>query len=478
MIRSIIRFASILIILIRYNLLFCSYTNRSIRNTIKGNRIKTALQKLGPIFIKFGQSLSARIDILGEDITNSLLSLCDKLPPFSYKKIVQIIESEFNCSIDSLFLDFSEEPVAAASIAQVHKAVTKDGKLVAVKVLRPNIEKTFSRDIKMLMWLASLIQKISKKSHRFKPMELVKTFSEICRLELDLRFEAANASELKENMCSDEEVYIPKVDWSRTSRHVLTLEWIDATPIYEIHKLNDCKQVAENLITLFCNQVYRDCFFHADMHPGNLMVTENNKIVMVDFGIMGRIDRSTSMYVAEIIKGFVKRDYSHVAKIHFQAGYVSEKYSNFITACRAIGEPIVGREIENISFANLLTQLFKITADFNMDVQLELLLLQKTMILVEGICRRLHPSINVWQVVQLWIEKQENQRNRCIEKMKESCLVKTIQEVPQLMKKLNRIADNIIEQQNNSHARSSKTYLFLLLIIIAFIILRLGFFIY
>lgn len=476
MIRNIIRFVNILIVLIRYNLLFYSYTNRSIQNTIKGNKVKIALQKLGPIFIKFGQSLSARVDILGEDIANNLLSLCDRLPSFSYKEVVRIIESEFSCSIDSLFLDFSEKPVAAASIAQVHKATTKDGKLVAIKVLRPNIEKIFLRDIKMLMWLANLVQKISKKSHRFKPVELVKTFSEICRLELDLRFEAANASELRENMCSDEEVYIPKVDWSRTSRRVLTLEWIDATPIYELYKLDDCKQVAENLITLFCNQVYRDCFFHADMHPGNLMVTENNKIVMVDFGIMGRIDRSTSIYVAEIIEGFVKRDYSRVAKIHFQAGYVSEKYSNFITACRAIGEPIVGREIESISFASLLTQLFKIAADFNMDIRLELLLLQKTMILVEGICRKLHPNINVWQVVQLWIEKQEGQRNKYIEKMKESCLVKTVQEIPQLMKKLNTITDNIIKQQNNSYTKSSN-YLFLLLVITALIILHLGFFI-
>ncbi len=472
MIKNVIRLINILTVLTRYNLLPYShpFISKSIKNMTKGDRLKAALQRLGPIFIKFGQSLSTRVDILGEDTANSLLSLCDKLPPFPYNKVVQIIESEFGGPIDNLFSSFSEEPVAAASIAQVHKAITKDGRVVAVKVLRPDIKKTFSRDIKMLLWLANLIEKISKKSHRFKPVQLVQTFAEICRLELDLRFEAANASELKENTQNDEEIYIPEVDWSKTSRLVLTLEWIDAIPIYDIANLSDCKQVAENLITSFCNQVYRDCFFHADMHPGNLMVDKNNNIIAVDFGIMGRIDRNTSIYVAEILKGFVKRDYNHIAKIHFQAGYVSEKYKNFVTACRAIGEPIVGRSIESISFANLLMQLFKITADFNMSIQLELLLLQKTMILVEGVCRKLHPNINVWQIVQLWVDKQESQKSKCLEKIKESCFVKTIQEIPLFMKKLNIIADDVIAKQNYSRSKGSKIYLFLLLIIIAFII--------
>ncbi|GFR17191.1 probable protein kinase UbiB [Trichonephila clavata] len=411
MIQNILRLLHITTVLTRYNILpYLLPPSKKSINKIQGHKLKCALEKLGPVFIKFGQSISSRTDVLNEDITNNLLLICDRLPSFSHKIAVKTIESEFNCKLSDIFSSFSEKPIAAASISQVHRAVTTEGKEVAVKVLRPNIEKTFSRDIKMLSWLAEIAEKFSEQSKRLKPIELVKTFAEICRVELDLRFEAAHSSELKENTKDDRGFYVPEVDWNRTSRKVLTLEWIEATPIYEVEKLNNRKQIAINLIESFCSQVYRDCFFHADMHPGNLMVDSNNNIIALDCGIMGRIDRETCYYVIEILKGFLNRDYDHVAKMHFKAGYVSSQHRNFVTACRAIGEPIIGQPIQKISFASLLAQLLKITGDFDMKVQTQLLLLQKTMILLEGTCRKIYPEINMWKVVEAWISSQHESK--------------------------------------------------------------------
>ncbi|MCV3769500.1 MAG: AarF/UbiB family protein, partial [Wolbachia pipientis] len=272
------------------------------------------------------------------------------------------------------------------------------------------------------------------------------------------------------NTKNDKGFYVPKVDWSRTSKKVLTLEWIEATPIYEVKKLNNHKQIAINLIESFCNQVYRDCFFHADIHPGNLMVDMNNNIIALDYGIMGRIDRETCYYIIEILKGFLNRNYDHIAKIHFRAGYVSPQQKNFVTACRAIGEPIIGQPIQKISFANLLTQLFKITSDFNMKVQTQLLLLQKTLILLEGTCRKIYPEINMWKVVESWINNQHKNKIDYKEKIKSSRPVKTIQEIFNLVEKLNLIADQKLENIQIKIKSNIKTYLLLWFIIIALII--------
>ncbi|QKX01663.1 2-polyprenylphenol 6-hydroxylase [Wolbachia endosymbiont of Cruorifilaria tuberocauda] len=471
MICNILRLIYITWILIRYRI-SCSLFSTSQRsiNKIRGYKLKCAFEKLGPVFIKFGQSISSRTDILSEDITDNLLLICDRLPPFSHKIAIRTIESEFNCKLSDIFLNFSEDPIAAASISQVHRATTTEGKKVAVKILRPNIEEIFSKDIKMLFWLAGIIERFSKKSKRLKPIELVKTFAEICRLELDLRFEAAHSSELRENTRDDRGFYVPEVDWHRTSKKVLTSEWVEATPIYEVEKLNNRKQVAVNLIESFCNQVYRDCFFHADMHPGNLMVDINNNIIALDFGIMGRIDRETCYCVVEILRGFLNRNYDHVAKIHFRAGYVSPQHKNFVAACRAIGEPIIGQPIQKISFANLLAQLFKITSDFNMKVQTQLLLLQKTMILLEGICRKTCPEINIWKVVESCIKNQHKNKTDYREKIRTSYPVKAIQEVFNLIEKLNLIADQKLENIQVKLKSSAKTYFLLWSIIIVLMI--------
>ncbi|MBV0899867.1 MAG: 2-polyprenylphenol 6-hydroxylase [Wolbachia endosymbiont of Fragariocoptes setiger] len=432
-------------------------------NKIKGYKLRKALEKLGPVFIKFGQLMSSRTDIFNEDITNNLLLICDRLPSFSSKIAIKTIESEFDSDLNDIFSSFDEVPVAAASISQVHKAVTKEGREVAVKVLRPNIEKTFSRDIKTLLWLAEIAEKFSKKSRRLKPIELVKTFAEVSKMELDLRFEAAHSSELKENTKNDGGFYVPKVDWNRTSKKVLTSEWIKATPIYKIKNYN--KQVAINLIESFCSQVYRDCFFHADIHSGNLMIDANDNIIALDCGIMGRIDRETCYYIIEILRGFLNRDYNHVANMHFKAGYISPKHKNFVTACRAIGEPIIGQPIEKISFANLLAQLFKVTSDFDMQVQPQLLLLQKTMILLEGACRKIFPEINMWKVFEGWMQKQKTNKMGCKEKIKSSYPVIALQGLFSFIEKLNLIADRKLEQ-----TQSNRLYKFLPWIIITALI--------
>lgn len=471
MIQNILRLLYITAVLTRYSISpHLLVPSRKSINKIRGHKLKCALEKLGPVFIKFGQSISSRTDILNEDITNNLLLICDRLPSFSYKIAVRTIESEFNCKLSDIFASFSEEPIAAASISQVHKAITTEGKEVAVKILRPNIERAFSRDIKMLFWLAEIVERFSEQSKRLKPIELVKTFAEICRLELDLRFEAAHSSELRENTRNDRGFYVPEVDWSRTSKKVLTLEWIEATPIYEVEKLNDHKQIAINLIESFCNQVYRDCFFHADMHPGNLMIDSNNNIIALDCGIMGRIDRETCYYVIEILKGFLNRDYDYVAKVHFRAGYVSPQHKNFIAACRAIGEPIIGQPIQKISFADLLAQLFKITGDFNMKVQTQLLLLQKTMILLEGTCRKIYPEINMWKVVKTWTKNQHKNKISYREKIKSSYPVKAIQEIFGLVEKLNLMADQRLESIKIKNRSNGRIYLLLWSIVVALII--------
>ncbi|OEY86995.1 2-polyprenylphenol 6-hydroxylase [Wolbachia pipientis] len=470
MIRNITRLLYIVIVLLRYKILF--YLSKKSINQIQGKKLRRALEKLGPVFIKFGQSISSRGDILNKDITDNLLLICDRLPSFSHKIAIKTVENEFNCKLSKMFSSFNNVPIAAASISQVHQAITLEGKKVAVKILRPDIEKIFSRDINVLFWIAEILEKFIKRSKRLKPIELVKTFSEICQLELDLRFEAAHSSELRENTISDRGFYVPEVDWSRTSKKVLTLEWIEAKPIYEFNEPN--KQIAINLIESFCNQAYRDCFFHADMHPGNLMIDNNGNIIALDCGIMGRIDRKTCYYVVEILKGFLNRDYNYVAKIHFKAGYVSPQYKDFVTACRAIGEPIIGQTIQKISFANLLSQLLKITRDFNMKVQTQLLLLQKTMIHVEGICRKIYPEINMWKVVEKWMKNKHTNKFKYREKIENSYPIKTFHELSSLIEKLNLIADYKLEniqknsKQNNILRWKITTYFIVIMFIVVF----------
>ncbi len=384
-------------------------TAKEVRKKSLPERLNLALQKLGPVFIKFGQSLSMREDIIGSDFTKELSKLCDKTKPFPFEKAEKIIKKEMKSEICNIFTEFDKKPVASASIAQVYKAKLSSGEAVAVKVLRPNIHKIFMNEIDLFITVARLVESIFPKTKRLKLIETVDKFKKNTNLELDLRIEAANASELKENLADDTNICIPKIFWAHTHQRILTMEWMEGKPIDSETNEDSCKKIAVNLVNTFFNQAYKTGFFHGDLHSGNIMLGENNKIILLDFGIMGRLDLKTRVYVAEILRGFLKKDYNRVAEIHFEAGYVDRKHTEFVSACRALGEPIVGKPISEISIARLLSQLFKITADFNMPTQIQLLLLQKSTVLMEGLCCKIYKKANLWQYAQPWIENWAKQ---------------------------------------------------------------------
>jgi ubiquinone biosynthesis protein len=378
----------------------------------KGKTIRAILEDLGPFFVKFGQTLATRSDIVGDEVSFELSLLQDRITPKMDKKEAQtIIRQSLGKDINELFKEFSQMAIAAASISEVFLAKTLAGEKVAVKILKPGIEKTLDKDIKFFIFLAKIIDNNFASLQRLKLIEVVNLFQIMIKKEMDLTLEAAAASQLRENHSNDKGVYVPKIHWEMTSKNILTLEWLEGIPIYKISELKkhkiDINKVVRNFAFMFFNQAYRDGFFHADLHPGNLLVKKNGDIELIDFGIIGTLDRKTKVYLAEILKGFLNKDYYHVAKIHFAAGYVSEEYSmeEFALGCRAIGEPIVGITSDQISVGTLLARLFKLTKDFNMSVQPQLLLIQKTTVVVEGVISSLDPKTNMWDLARPWIDK-------------------------------------------------------------------------
>ena len=409
-----------------------------------GQRLAAAFGELGPSFIKLGQLLSTRADLFGEEITLDLASLQDRLPPFPGSEARVLIESEFSRPLETLFASFDEIPVAAASIAQVHFARTTEGLDVAVKVLRPGIVEAFARDLDLFLWLARLSERRQPLLRRLKPVEVVEMLAEVVEFEMDLRLEAAAASELAENFAGDPDFRVPRVDWRRTGRSVLTLERISGVRIDDRaalvavgHQIGDLLNKAAGA---FFNQVFRDGFFHADLHPGNMFVDASGAIGVVDFGIMGRLDRTTRFYLADMLLGFLSGDYRRVAEVHFAAGYVSPRRSvdAFAQACRAIGEPILGRPLQEISFARLLAQLFQVTEQFEMETQPQLLLLQKTMVQVEGLGRRLEPEVNIWvlarPLIEAWMRENRGPEARLQQRFE--VIAEVIDGVPRLVRSL------------------------------------------
>ncbi len=378
-------------------------------------RITTALSLLGPSYIKLGQFLATRPDVIGAKRAFELKSLQDKLPPFSMQEARAAIRNNLDRDVEELFFEFGE-PVAAASIAQVHKARTIEGKEVAVKVLRPGVEQRFARDLDSFFFAASWMERLSSEGRRLRPVAAVAMLDQSMRLELDLRMEASAMSEMAENTKDDPDFRVPEVDWVRTARQVLTTQWIDGTPIAEVETLRtkgfDLVALGDTVIQSFLRHAIRDGFFHADMHQGNLFVDDKGQLVAVDFGITGRLSIKERMFLAEILYGFITRDYVRVSQVHFNAGYVpaDQNPNDFAQALRAIGEPILGLKANEISMARLLTQLFEVTGQFNMVTQPQLLLLQKTMVVVEGVARTLNPELNMWKtaepVVRVWIERK------------------------------------------------------------------------
>jgi ubiquinone biosynthesis protein len=375
-----------------------------------GERLAQALVELGPSFIKLGQALATRPDLIGDDVADDLTRLQDRLDPFPGAEARRTIEIELGQPVAALFRDFSDAPVAAASIAQVHFATASDGREVAVKVLRPGIEAAFAEDLALFRWLAAEAERRIGGLRRLKPVAVVETFADTVRIEMDLRMEAAAAAELSENFAGDPDFCVPAVDWLRTGKRVLTLERVNGIRIDDVEALkaagHDPRAVLEKSAKAFFRQVFRDGFFHADMHPGNMFVTADGRLMPVDFGIMGRLDKATRHYLADMLSGFLTGNYKEVAAVHFRAGFVPAEQSvgAFTQACRSIGQPIMGRPLNEISLARLLAQLFQVTEAFAMETQPHLLLLQKTMLVAEGVGRRLDPSVNMWQLAQPLVE--------------------------------------------------------------------------
>ncbi len=468
--RNLVRLVEIGFILARYDALFpldgvvgARLVHRTLRvfrrrdatlgRMRPGERLAAALQTMGPSFIKLGQALSIRADLIGEMIAGDLALLQDRLPPFPGDEARRMIEAELGQPIDRLYRSFDDRPIAAASIAQVHFAVTTEGEEVAVKVLRPGIHRAFARDLELFFWLARLVERTQRALRRLKPVAVVETLAETVRQEMDLRLEAAGASELRENFADDPTFRIPKVDWRRTSRQVLTLERVGGIRVDDREALlaagHDIRAIMANAAGAFFNQVFRDGFFHSDLHPGNLFIDGGGAIVVVDFGIMGRLDRKTRYYLADMLLAFLTGDYRRVAEVHFEAGYVPARQSleAFAQACRSIGEPILGRPINEISLGRLLAQLFQVTEQFQMETQPQLLLLQKTMVLAEGVGRILDPGINMWTLarplIEDWMRENRGPEARLRDAAADSIAV--IERLPGLMRDLEKLGAAMTE---------------------------------
>ncbi|WP_363350012.1 2-polyprenylphenol 6-hydroxylase [Methylocystis echinoides] len=382
-----------------------------------GEALVRALSQIGPSYVKLGQFLATRPDVVGGEIADALTALQDRMAPFGQAKAIDIVEKALGKPVEEIFTSFGE-PVAAASVAQVHMATAvyqgKERK-VAVKVLRPGVEGQFARDLRDMYLVARVAERWSAEGRRLRLIEVVDTLARTVKLETDFRLEAAAASEFAENVAKDPDIHVPHVDWDRTAREVLTLEWIDGAPLSDLERVaaegHDLKRLGAHVLQSFLRHAMRDGFFHADMHQGNLFVDKHGRLVAIDFGIMGRLGEKERRFLAEILYGFITRDYRRVAEVHFEAGYVPAKHSTeeFSQALRAIGEPLHTINAAEISMARLLTLLFEVTALFDMRTRTELVLLQKTMVVAEGVARTLDPKLDIWKtcdpVVRTWIEE-------------------------------------------------------------------------
>ncbi|MGE4063805.1 MAG: 2-polyprenylphenol 6-hydroxylase [Rhodospirillaceae bacterium] len=437
---------------------------KDVRGLRPGHRLALALTELGPTFIKFGQALSTRADLLGEQEAADLSELQDRLPPFPFEQAKAAIEADFGRPITALFASFDPSPVAAASIAQVHFATTTEGADVAVKVLRPDIKLAFVRDLDLMLWMAEKAARYAPKLRRLKPLEVVQTFAETVNLEMDLRFEAAAAQELKEDFAQSPIFYVPAIDWQRTSERVLTMERVAGTRVDDrtavIAAGIDPVQVVKNAAEIFFRMVFDHGFFHADMHPGNLFVTKNSAVIAMDFGIMGRVDSETQKTLGEMLLGFLTRDYKKVADVHIRAGFVpSEKgVDMFAQACRSIAEPILGKPIAEISIAKLLGQLFRVTETFDMQVQPQLLLLQKSMLLAEGVGRNLAPEVNMWELarplIEGWMRARLGPEGRAVDAVADA--IGTLQSLPRIIARVEAVTADLEQGGIRLHPESAR----------------------
>lgn len=386
----------------------------------RAKNLRLMLESLGPIFVKFGQNLSTRRDLLAEDIADELAKLQDDVPAFPGAIARKIVEGELGQPLESLFIDFDPEAFASASIAQVHGATLQSGEQVVVKILRPNISRVIDRDLSLLYTLTGLIERFWSQGPRLKPTQVVREFDYTIHDELDLRKEAANASQLRRNFENADYIYVPKIYWPYIQKNVMVMERIHGVAISDINTLRaqcvDMKYLAERGVEIFFTQVFRDCFFHADMHPGNVFVDISNPNAPVynaiDFGIMGTLDSNDQRYLAENFLAFFNRDYRKVAELHVESGWVpaETRVDQFESAIRAVCEPIFELPLKEISFGKILLQLFQTARRFQMPVQPQLMLLQKTLFNIEGLGRQLYPDLDLWNTAKPFLEKWIKQR--------------------------------------------------------------------
>jgi ubiquinone biosynthesis protein len=425
-----------------------------------GQKLARALTDLGPSFIKLGQFLSTRADLLGEQLAADLSELQDRLPPFASQAARATIENELGQPLNELFRSFDDAPISAASIAQVHLATVagpgdeEEGAPdveVAIKVLRPGIERAFERDLELLYWVAGLVERTQPRLRRFKPVDSVRMFEETVRIEMDLRMEAAAAAELAENFADDPSYHVPRIDWQRSSRRVLTMARIGGIPLDDRDALlaagHDLTEVLTKAAAIFFNQVFRDGFFHGDQHPGNMFVDAQGNIVAVDFGIMGRLDHKTRTFLADMLLALLARDYRRLAEIHFEAGFLpaGQPRDTFAQALRSVSEPIFDRSLNEISFARLLARMLQLSEAFDMPVQPQLLLLQKNMMMSEGISRRLDPELNIWTLaeplIEAWMVENRGPEARARGAIQD--LGRTLERLPRLAADAERLASDL-----------------------------------
>ncbi|MDO6562448.1 ubiquinone biosynthesis regulatory protein kinase UbiB [Amphritea sp. 1_MG-2023] len=386
----------------------------------QGERLRLALEELGPVFIKFGQMLSTRRDLLSDDLALELTKLQDRVPPFSSADSQKLIETALNAPVEELFAEFNAQPMASASVAQVHEALLYNGEEVVVKVIRPGIAKTIKKDMDLLYTLAHLVEALWAEGRRLKPVEVVADYENTIFDELDLRKEAANGSQVRRNFENSPILYVPEIYWDLTRQNVLVMERIHGIPVADIEQLKaqntDMKKLAEQGVEIFFTQVFRDSFFHADMHPGNIFVARENpsspQYIAVDFGIVGSLSPEDQSYLARNFLAFFQRDYRQVAQLHIDSGWVpaDTNVQAFETAIRSVCEPIFEKPLKDISFGMVLMGLFQTARRFNMEVQPQLVLLQKTLLNIEGLGRQLYPELDLWQTGQPYLERWMKER--------------------------------------------------------------------
>ena len=464
---SIFRFLKIIFVIIKYRLdeffnskiiflfqlLFFPFRVLQFKKQGRALRLRLALEQLGPIFVKFGQMLSTRRDLIPIDIANELAKLQDQVPPFSYSKVHVLIEKSYGKPINRIFKKFSKEPIASASVAQVHFAELLNGQEVAVKILRPNINKAVDKDIKLLRIFAWLLELMWSDGKRLRPQEVVEEFSKHTKSELNLLLEAAHCSHLGENFKDKKLLIVPEVYWDFCNEKVMVMERMAGTPISKVDELMknkiDIPKLAKDGVEIFFTQVFRDGFFHADMHPGNIQVANDGRYIAMDFGIMGSLNDQDKYYLARNFAAFFKRDYHDVALAHIESGWVPKETSidEFENAIRSVCEPIFEKPLKEISFGKLLIRLFQTSRQFNMEIQPQLTMLQKTLLNVEGLGRDLDPDLDLWKTAQPFLE------NWLSEQYGPKSLLKSIKkEFPEWVNvapKLPRLIHAYLKNENN-----------------------------